>query len=99
MKVLPRNRATRGPSEDGIEGFEQALDKTYARLRERALAAWKRDHPGEDPADARVTVRIRPAPKAHPELASPKKRAPRALVAKRRKPRGKIPRTKVRRKA
>src|SRR3569833_2359101 len=38
MKPLPRNTPAKPPSEEEIKGFERALDRTYARLRERALA-------------------------------------------------------------
>lgn len=99
MKPLPRNRPAVRPSEDEIKGLARALDKTYARLRERALADWKRHHSAKDPADACVSVRITPAAKVKPELLASQKPVPRSLVAKPRKRRNKIPRTKVRRPA
>jgi hypothetical protein len=99
MKALPRNRPAIRPSQDEIKGLEHALDKTYARLRERALADWKRHHRANDPADACVSVRITPAAKVNPELPARQKPAPRSLVAKPRKQRTKIPRTKGRRPA
>jgi hypothetical protein len=99
MKPLPRNRPAKHPSEDEIKGLERALDKTYARLRERALAEWKQHHSASDPADACVTVRITPAATPKPELPAPKRQTPRSLLAKPRKQRNKIPPTKTRRRA
>jgi hypothetical protein len=99
MKPLPRNSPAFRLSEDEIKGLRRALDKTYARLRERALAEWKREHSANDPADACVTVRITPAARPKPELPAPKKPAPRSLVPKPRKTRNKISRSKGRRPA
>ena len=45
---------------DEVAGLEQALDKSYSRLRERARAAWERHHAGKDPSDACISVRITP---------------------------------------
>jgi hypothetical protein len=99
MKSLPRSRPVIRPSEEEIKGLERALDKTYARLRERALAEWKRHHKANDPADACVTVRITPASQTKSELPGPKHAVPRSLLAKPRKERNKILRTQGRRSA
>lgn len=99
MKPLPRNRPAFRLTEEEIKGLRRALDKTYARLRERALAEWKREHSANDPADACVTVRITRAARTKPELPAPKKPAPRSLVPKPRKRRNKISRSKGRRPA
>ncbi len=41
-----------------VEGLRRALDKSYAQLREKALAEWQRRYAGRDPSDACVRVHI-----------------------------------------
>jgi hypothetical protein len=40
------------------DSLRRALDKSYAQLREKALAEWQRRCAGRDPSDACVRVRI-----------------------------------------
>ena len=98
MKIPPRHAGAKRPTPDEVKGLERALDKAYARLRERARAEWLRHHGGKpDPADTRVRVRITAESKP-PLPAQPKsKAAPRRLLPKPRKPRRKLPRAKARR--
>lgn len=91
MKRPPRHAGKkRSPSEE-ITGLETALQKAYARLRERARAAWERYRAGKiDPADASVSVRINATIK-RPVASLPKpKPATRLLLKKPPKPRRKI---------
>jgi hypothetical protein len=44
MKIPPRHAGAKRPTPDEIKGLERALDKAYARLRERARAEWLRHH-------------------------------------------------------
>lgn len=39
-----------------VEGLRRALDKSYAQLREKALAEWQHRYAGRDPSDACVRV-------------------------------------------
>ena len=70
MKRLPPKRARAEKSRtkakpEKIEDHPETqalmrnLDKVYERLRRRARAEWLRNHAGEDPSDACVSVRIR----------------------------------------
>jgi hypothetical protein len=54
----PNDRTSSTESEE-IGGFQAALDKVYAKLRERAANAWAvRVSEKNDPADACANVRI-----------------------------------------
>jgi hypothetical protein len=62
-KEAPRSKSARRAATEKnpeTEGLMRALDKVYDRLRKRARAEWLRNHPGEDPSDACVSVRIDP---------------------------------------
>lgn len=87
MKPLARKSDPPEEQPDEIAGLERALDKSYARMRERARAAWERHHAGNDPADACVTVRVASAaeatPKKRPRLRISKARPARKKVARR----------------
>jgi hypothetical protein len=41
-----------------IEGLERALDRSWARLRDKARTAWESQVAKPDPSDACVSVRI-----------------------------------------
>lgn len=43
---------------DSIENLKQALDLTYAQLRDKAKNDWERHFAGFDPSDACVSVRV-----------------------------------------
>lgn len=91
MKIPPhREGGAKKPTLDEIKGLERALNKTYARLRERARAEWLR-HQGEkiDPADAKVSVRITAESKPVP-LSAKSETASRRLLPKPRKRRRKL---------
>jgi len=95
----PRHRAGKKltPSEE-ITGLESALAKAYARLRERARAAWERHQAGKkDPAAACVSVRITGTSTASDAPVLTLKPAPRLVARKARKPRRENPATKARR--
>lgn len=47
-----------GAASREAQGLRRALDRVYARIRERARAEWELHHSGSDPADACVRVRI-----------------------------------------
>ncbi|MGI8891804.1 MAG: hypothetical protein ACR2G0_13615 [Chthoniobacterales bacterium] len=64
--VMCRPFASRMNS-DEVRGLQQALDLSYARLRERARREWQRCTGGIDPSDACVRVRIHET--ARPTLA------------------------------
>ena len=97
MKIPPRKAGPKRPTADEIKGLERALDKAYARLRERARTEWLRHHGGKaDPADARVSVRVTTSTKLGSEVPAPAKPTTRLLLRKPRKPRRKIPRAKAR---
>lgn len=51
-----------------VQGLRRALDRSYAQMRERALAEWQRRRPANDPSDACVTVRIRGTVRPQPAL-------------------------------
>ena len=71
MKRLPSNRPESKNGRSGAkakigkvenhpetQALMRNLDKVCERLRKRARAEWLRSHPGEDPSDACVSVRI-----------------------------------------
>jgi hypothetical protein len=59
MQISHHLAGANRPTQDEIKGLERALNKAYSRLRERARAEWLGHQGGkEDPADARVSVRI-----------------------------------------
>ncbi len=41
-----------------VQGLRRALDRVYARIRERARAEWELHHRDSEPSDACVSVRI-----------------------------------------
>ena len=96
MKPLARKSDPIEEQVDEVAGLERALDKSYARMRERARAAWERHHAGKDPSDACVSVRVAPAADAARKSTSPRKSPPRLLVAKSRQPRRKARRPRRR---
>ena len=86
MKTLDqrsRKRTARGE----LKVLELELDKLYARMRERALDEWSLQRgKEEDPADARVSVRITAINKPVPQSVAKKKPADRLLLPRRTKP-------------
>lgn len=58
MKTLRRQRSGKESISDEMQGFQSALDKSYARFREAARAEWQRRQAGTDPSDACVHVHI-----------------------------------------
>ena len=58
MKTLVRRLSESEHATSEVQGFQWALDKSYAQLRERAQAEWQRRCAGDDPSDACVCVRI-----------------------------------------
>ena len=58
MKTLVRRLSESEHTASEVQGLERALDKSYAQLRERAQAEWRRRCAGRDPSDACVCVRI-----------------------------------------
>jgi hypothetical protein len=59
MKQPPRREDEKQTPSEEITGLESALATAYARLRERARAAWEHQQAGKkDPAAACVSVRI-----------------------------------------
>ncbi len=55
MNLLARKKNEYSREKDALQ---QALDKSYAQLRERARVEWQRYHAARDPSDACVRVRI-----------------------------------------
>lgn len=60
MKTLDRRLSENKHPASEVQSFRRALDQSYAQLRERAAAEWKRRYPGTDPCDACVGVHIAP---------------------------------------
>ena len=58
MKTLARRLSESEHAASEVQGLQWALDKSYAQLRDRAQAEWKRRCAGRDPSDACVCVRI-----------------------------------------
>ena len=58
MKMLARRLSESEHAASEVQGLQWALDKSYAQLRERAQAEWRRRCAGRDPSDACVCVRI-----------------------------------------
>jgi hypothetical protein len=58
MKTLARRTSGDENAAATIEGFQRALDQSYARFRELARAEWQRQNAGPDPSDACVHVHI-----------------------------------------
>lgn len=98
MKIPPHRAGKKQTRSEEITGLESALAKAYARLRERARAAWERHQEGKkDPADASVSVRVTGTkPSTASSILTLQPAPPRLEVRKPRKPRRKIARTKGR---
>lgn len=97
MKNPPRRAGKKQTPSEEITGLESALAKAYARLRERARAAWERQQAGKkDPAAACVSVRITGTNTTSSAPTLSLKPAPPLRVRKSRKPPRKIPRAKNR---
>jgi len=47
-----------GAASREAQGLRRALDRVYARVRERARAEWELHHSGREPSDACVSVRV-----------------------------------------
>jgi hypothetical protein len=58
MKTLARRLSEDDHATSEVQSLRRALDKSYAKLRERAEAEWQRRCAGRDPSDACVRVRI-----------------------------------------
>ena len=58
MKTLVRRLSESEHTGSEVQGLQWALDKSYAKLRERAQAEWQRRCADRDPSDACVCVRI-----------------------------------------
>ena len=98
MKPVARKGDPAEEPIDEVAGLERALDKSYARMRERARAAWERHHAGKDPSDACVSVRVTPG--TEPANSTPPRKSPlRSFVPKPRRARRKVRRPQRRLKA
>ena len=58
MKTLARTEDGNRDAVDEVQKLQEALDKSYAQLRERARMQWQQHRAGGDPSDACVHVRI-----------------------------------------
>jgi hypothetical protein len=58
MKTLARSRNGTRDASNEVEELREALDKSYAQLRERASREWCHHCAGADPSDACVHVHI-----------------------------------------
>jgi hypothetical protein len=97
MKTPPHQAGKKQTPSEEITGLESALARAYARLRERARAAWERQQAGtKDPAAACVSVRITGTKASSSQPILTLKPAPTLRVRKPRKPRRNIPRAKDR---
>lgn len=59
MKTLARRGNESRTGADEVQKLREILDKSYARLRERAKLEWRRRCSEPDPSDACVHVRVR----------------------------------------
>ena len=66
MKTLARSRNGNRDASNEVEELREALDKSYAQLRERAGQEWDRRCAGTEPSDACVHVHIEDS--QHPAL-------------------------------
>jgi hypothetical protein len=58
MKTLARGGSGNRDAADEVQKLQEALDKSYAHLRERARMQWQRRCAEADPSDSCVQVRI-----------------------------------------